>query len=180
MTNRNDGPKSFSEAMYRKVGLTTHQGSRGQAQQQPSDYNATHSYRVTDDHQDIGVQRRLAGLTERREMHFPNPSGAVQLRPVDGYGILDIESTLSAIGLTSKTARLFESRTTEEVEQESHQARLGLLRARREELDKEINAIDQQIQEYEDHPLAYGRGKDVPALKKYSKKALRRRTASLG
>ena len=138
---------------------------------------------MSDDHRDMSTQRRLAGLTERQEMHFPNPSGVAKLRAPDGRGILDIESTLEAIGLPSKTARLFESRSTSEVEYEAHQGRVAILRARREELQQELDAIDQRMAEMKEgatEPLVYGRGQKSKEHTRYSKKALRRRKASMG
>jgi hypothetical protein len=184
VTNRfHHGPKSFSNTAYAKVGLNPHEGSVGQARQQPLDYNQTESYQVSDDPMDMGVQRRLAGLTKRQDMHFPNPSGVAKLRAPDGRGILDIESTFEAIGLSPKTARLFESRNTDEVEYEAHQGRIAILRARREELQQELEAIDQRMAEMEENataPMTYGGGKKSKEHSRYSKKALRRRKSAMG
>lgn len=140
-----NGPK-FTEAMYRKVGLKTDTGSPGQARQRPANLNETVTYRVTDDHHDIGVQKRLAGLTEDA-LVIPNPGGVVRLRPEDGkHGILDLDSTLEAIGLRRDMGRLYESRTASEQRADTKRARLEKLQARKEALQEELRAVDLEIQ----------------------------------
>lgn len=163
MTNRfQEGPKNFSEAMYRKVGLTTHTGSTGQARQQPANVNEEHSYRVSDDHSDISVQRRLAGLAEGA-MHFPNPSGATKLRALNGEGILDINSTLEAIGLMRDTPRVFESRTSAELKRSSAEKRISVLRERKKRLLSELREVNEQLEVEKVMKLTEGRAQITEA-----------------
>jgi chaperonin cofactor prefoldin len=142
--------------MYRRVGLTTHTGSTGQARQQPANVNEERAYKVSDDHSDITVQRRLAGLTEGA-MHFPNPSGATRLRAPNGEGILDINSTLEAIGLPRNTPRVFESRTSGEMKQAKLAKRIAALREQKKKLLSELRVLNEELDRAESVRLTEGR-----------------------
>jgi hypothetical protein len=140
----------FTEAMYRKVGLTTHTQSPsvGAARKAPANLNEVRGYRVTNDHMDIDAQRRLAGLTEG-DLNIPNPSGAIGLRPSTGEGVLDIESTLNTLGLPKTTPRLFESRMPSELSTERLGKRIRSLREEKRKLLSALRAVNERIQEAE-------------------------------
>jgi hypothetical protein len=145
--NRFHSAPKFSEAMYRRVGLTTHVGSVGQARQAPANLNEVNSapYRISDDPQDIDVQRRLAGLTESN-LIIPNPAGATRLRPPTGAGVLDLPSTFDSIGLPRDTPRLFESRTSSEIRRDGAHRKLRQLRERKKALLSELRQLEEEIE----------------------------------